>query len=68
MNLETLSDQELDALLQNEFKVLQLIQKPGYGFEKLSRQTLESLQNEALDKIIHIQKEKKRRYDDRNKK
>ncbi len=65
--LKNLSDKELENLLKNQFKVLQLISSSEYGFERLSKRTLESFQNEALDIILLIRKEQKRRENEKSK-
>ena len=61
MDLENLSEKELLDLLEHQKRVLFIVNQPHYGFEKYSRQTIESLINEALDIILLISQELERR-------
>jgi len=61
MDLKNLSDRELENLLAHQKRVLFLLGKPEYGFERYSKQTIQSLIDEALDKILFIQVEIERR-------
>lgn len=61
MDLKNLSDRDLENLLAHQKRVLFMLVKPEYGFDRYSNQTIQSLIDEALDKILLIQKELERR-------
>jgi hypothetical protein len=61
MDLKSLTEKQLRDLLEHQKRVLFIVNQPGYGFEKYSRQTIESLVNEALDIILLINQELERR-------
>jgi len=61
MDLKNLSDRDLENLYAHQKRVLFLLTQPQYGFEQYSNQTIQSMIDEALDKILLIQKEVERR-------
>jgi hypothetical protein len=61
MDLKNLSDRDLENLYAHQKRVLFLLGQSQYGFEKYSSKAIHSMIDEALDKILLIQKEIERR-------